>query len=351
MKDAGREGTAPAATEHETVRIHPVSTPEAATHPNVPRFSPAPAAAGGWALRFLSGPHAGSQLALQGRTEFVFGRGREADVMLAEDLVSRRHAVLSLAGDAPSICDLGSTNGTFVNGERVSKAAVKAGDRLLIGTSIARLVAVGEEEETTKVGQDRGLLERERRQGPGSTMAGRLEEVPLVDLLQLFSNSRKSGSIVARSADGLDGEVTLRTGQIVSARIEGKPHLTHRKALARLMRIAEGAFEFLPPPRQSEAPVPNELNESTELLLMDSLRLTDELVALEPQLPPADTELVLARPLPGRLRALEPAQLDALQLVLEHPRFGDAIDHSPLHDVDAARAVMQLVGLGFVQPK
>lgn len=344
MKSPGREGP-PSSSEPDTARVRTTPAVDLTPATGVRAIE---GATSEWSLRFLSGPHSGVRLELRGRGEFVFGRGRDADVMLAEDLVSRRHALLSFATEPPTLCDLGSTNGTFVNGERIGKASVKAGDRLLIGTSIARLSAP-DEDEPTRAGQDQSLVDREqRRSQPGSTMAGRLEEVPLVDLVQLFSNSRKSGAIVVRASDGMDGEVTLRTGQIVAARLDGKPHLTHRKALARLLRVASGAFEFAPPARPLDAAVPGELDESTELLLMDSLRLTDELGALEPELPPANAELVLALPLPGHLRALEPAQLDALQLVLEHPAFGEALEHSPLADVEAARAIMQLVSRGFV---
>lgn len=328
-------------------------SPGAATlvaHPAAPKVGPAPGVDAGFALRFLSGPRAGTEMPLKGRGELVFGRGKEADLVLAEDLVSRRHAVLSLDGPAPTISDLGSTNGTFVNGERVSgKAPLRSGDRLLIGSSIARLVVM-DDEPTTVGAVEPSLVDRDKRPAQGSTMAGRLEEVPLVDLLQLFSNSRKSGTLVARGADGTDGEVRLLTGQIAAARVEGKPELTHRKALARLLRLMSGAFEFVPVAAHEPVPhIPTELQEPTELLLMDALRLTDELVVLEPELPVAHAVLAVPKPLPGRLRALEPAALDLFQLALEQGTFGGVVDHSPQDDVEAVRGLLRLVSLGFLE--
>src|SRR5918997_1503316 len=51
--------------------------------------------------------------------------GREGcDVVLADPEVSRRHAALRHTGEGPAVEDLGSTNGTFVNGERISGTRV-----------------------------------------------------------------------------------------------------------------------------------------------------------------------------------------------------------------------------------
>lgn len=61
--------------------------------------------------------------------------GREGcDIILTEGHVSRKHARLLLAGDELRVEDLGSTNGTFVNDERVEAAALKPGDELRFDT-------------------------------------------------------------------------------------------------------------------------------------------------------------------------------------------------------------------------
>jgi len=62
----------------------------------------------------------------------VLGRGAEADVQLDDLGVSRRHAVLRLA-PAPSITDLGSTNGTVVDGQRVDEAPLIDGTVITLG--------------------------------------------------------------------------------------------------------------------------------------------------------------------------------------------------------------------------
>jgi hypothetical protein len=65
----------------------------------------------------------------------VIGRMSTNDVVLADSNVSRRHAQLERDGDTWTLVDLGSTNGSVVNGRSVREHALKDGDRLSFGTS------------------------------------------------------------------------------------------------------------------------------------------------------------------------------------------------------------------------
>jgi hypothetical protein len=62
----------------------------------------------------------------------VLGRSADADVQVDDPGVSRRHAVLRLT-PTPTITDLGSTNGTSVNGQRVSQAELADGATITVG--------------------------------------------------------------------------------------------------------------------------------------------------------------------------------------------------------------------------
>jgi|SRR3954447_3676791 predicted component of type VI protein secretion system len=63
----------------------------------------------------------------------LIGRSRRCDFVVADPSVSRRHALL-LRGDAGwTLWDLGSTNGTRVNGWRVERAVLRAGDEVELG--------------------------------------------------------------------------------------------------------------------------------------------------------------------------------------------------------------------------
>jgi predicted component of type VI protein secretion system len=78
--------------------------------------------------------------------EIVVGRSSESGWVIASGSVSRRHARFRIAGNEVTLEDLGSSNGTFVNGERLSgPRALKDQDRLQIGSVEIRLVMPAEE--------------------------------------------------------------------------------------------------------------------------------------------------------------------------------------------------------------
>jgi len=79
-----------------------------------------------------SGPH--RRIELDGPV-LVLGRGLEADLQLADVGVSRRHAEVRLDADGASVVDLGSTNGTRVNGRRVASAPLRDGDHIGLGAT------------------------------------------------------------------------------------------------------------------------------------------------------------------------------------------------------------------------
>ena len=71
----------------------------------------------------------------------ILGRDDSADIILDDPGISRRHSELRVTTDGPhfvtTIRDLGSTNGTFVNGERITSEHLEDGDRVTVGrTSI-----------------------------------------------------------------------------------------------------------------------------------------------------------------------------------------------------------------------
>jgi ABC-type multidrug transport system ATPase subunit len=80
--------------------------------------------------------------------ELIFGRGAECSQVLDYPMVSRRHARLSRKGDELRIEDLGSSNGTYVNGVRVREPqVVRAGDRIGLGSYTFTLTLSGDLEE------------------------------------------------------------------------------------------------------------------------------------------------------------------------------------------------------------
>jgi pSer/pThr/pTyr-binding forkhead associated (FHA) protein len=80
----------------------------------------------------LSGFYEGLEVSLD-RERIVIGRGRKADLVLAEATISRAHAVVGFDGTGFFVEDLGSTNGTRVNGAPVARQHLKNDDEIQMG--------------------------------------------------------------------------------------------------------------------------------------------------------------------------------------------------------------------------
>lgn len=97
-----------------------------------------------------SGPTAGQRFELA-RRSLIVGRDPVCDLPINDVEVSRRHARLLAQGGGYTIEDLGSTNGTFVNGERISGITpLNPGDALRLGDQVAMVyeLELGDEAET-----------------------------------------------------------------------------------------------------------------------------------------------------------------------------------------------------------
>jgi hypothetical protein len=73
------------------------------------------------------------------RGRWVVGRGSGCDFVLADDAVSRRHAEIAVRAGECLVRDLGSCNGTFVNGRLVERARLRRGDVVVLGETEVRV--------------------------------------------------------------------------------------------------------------------------------------------------------------------------------------------------------------------
>jgi two-component system, cell cycle response regulator len=78
--------------------------------------------------------------------EVVLGREPGSAAPLRSPDVSRRHARVVPAGAGHAVEDLGSTNGTFVNGEEVERRLLRSGDRIDLGGTVFKYLAAGDAE-------------------------------------------------------------------------------------------------------------------------------------------------------------------------------------------------------------
>ena len=84
-------------------------------------------------LKIIGGKHAGREIKIS-VAEFIIGRGENAHLRPGSDMVSRKHCAIKVADGKVTIKDLGSRNGSFVNGKRLTEAHVaRSGDKIQIG--------------------------------------------------------------------------------------------------------------------------------------------------------------------------------------------------------------------------
>lgn len=95
-------------------------------------------------VMLVSGPGAGAGFAID-KERVIVGRGPGVDRAFNDPALSRQHASIEFAGGGFRLRDLGSTNGTVLNGQEVESAELRHGDRFEIG-GLTFLLAIEERE-------------------------------------------------------------------------------------------------------------------------------------------------------------------------------------------------------------
>jgi pSer/pThr/pTyr-binding forkhead associated (FHA) protein len=308
--------------------------------------APAPQPAGrSFVLRFISGKYQGGEFPVGPEKQILVGRSSDLDMVLVEDMVSRKHARIGMVGDEIWIEDLGSTNGTFVNGEKITRALLKQGDRVLIGTSILKLVTGDTPGGPGDAKRDLEHVAQARRTSQQRTMSGSIEEVPLPDLLQLFGTSKKSGVLVIRTEEDV-GRIYLKKGNIAYAIINELDEVTPLKSLYRMLAWQSGLFDLDPADDRS---FPTELNAGVQEVLMDGIRQLDEWNRIRDELPSLSSHMQVHAPLIPPLRDLKPAELDVLQLVHNFEVFASVLNKSLATDLETAQIVLRLIKASYLR--
>lgn len=122
-------GKEPATTPHDvtTGALDTGALDALETVEDLPQLAP-----GTGMLVVVRGPNAGARF-LVDRDVTTIGRHPDSHMFLDDVTVSRRHAEIRRRGDDLSVHDLGSLNGTYVNGDRVEERLLRTGDEVQVG--------------------------------------------------------------------------------------------------------------------------------------------------------------------------------------------------------------------------
>jgi pSer/pThr/pTyr-binding forkhead associated (FHA) protein len=295
-------------------------------------------------LSQISGPGRDRRFRVPPLGEAVIGRDDDCHVVLDEDPVSRRHAKVLFFDQRPELLDLGSSNGTFLNGKQVHRAFLKDGDRIQVGGCIF-LVGIGKEEPDLPSLPDAGvkrfqsLIQRNKEEpGPGqsSAISGSLAEIRLASLLQVIESDRLTGTLVVRHG-GREGKLHIHQGMIRHATLGRAQGV---KALYRLMAFDEGHFELFIPGRSPEYhTVEGELQKH----LLEAMRQKDELAIYRKQLPHGRARLRFNPDVSVSPARVPVAVYEVLTAVGRHGTVDDVVEFCPLPDFEICRILLVLL--------
>jgi len=207
-------------------------------------------------------------LALIPGRPFVVGRSDEAQLTIPSQRVSRRHAEIGWdAQNEPLLRDLGSQNGTLVNGKRIKgDYKLKHGDELEFGpflcTYRSRKALAGGGGGPPQMAPDL------TQPMMGDAMAGRLDQINLTELLQTLEFNAKTGTLEVYGTDG-EGLIVIQNGKPTYAECEGEEG---EEGFYKLLSFKEGQFSFSGDVSEDEV----NLNAPMGSLLMEAMRRLDE---------------------------------------------------------------------------
>ncbi len=129
----------------------------------------------------------------------IVGRKEDCDIRIPLKEVSRQHAEISITRHGVHVKDLGSSNGTYVNNERVKEKDLVAGDHLVIGPVVFTVQIEGEPKEIRPV---KTKLHRRVAKALGDDLAAGIEEPDVREKSGSGPSSMDSEVLAALEASG-----------------------------------------------------------------------------------------------------------------------------------------------------
>ncbi len=271
----------------------------------------------------------------------AIGRHDTNDLKFDTRNVSNYHAEILNEADGLVLRDLGSTNGTYVNEEKVHRHRLRQGDRIRVGnyeisvrlgasngtpSAAPSLASVGSK------GRFRGMDPRE-----GELDDGSLPKRSLKELLRAVVAADQD-CVVVLSNRGLEIRAYVESGRIVHAQVG---EVKAEKALFRAFsfRMGEFAIEAFPQNEQ----VPRTITLPVETLVEEGQQQAAEIAELFMKLPPLDLTLRLCDDSKVMIRDLSPAEFDVFQGLIRWGTLARTLEGSTLTDLRVMSATHSLM--------
>jgi FHA domain/Domain of unknown function (DUF4388) len=287
---------------------------------------------------------------LAGFSRVGIGRHASNDIQLPSRAVSNFHAELLKEDGALVIRDLGSTNGTRVNGECVDRSPVSPGDSIRIGNHVLSLSirepaacpsSAGNGSDGFGPGSRGRILAPKARAADVDGALG----LPLAELLRrLCSRPEPHQALLDR--DGARARLLFDRERLFHVEYGD---VVGEKALYRLFGWHHGSYEIEPLPDPASHPVTICL--PLDALVVEGLDHVQELGKLVATLPPLAIPLRLKEDCPLPLTAHSPAEIEIFQAIIRHETIERVIEKSPWTDVRVARLIASLLAKGAFEAR
>jgi hypothetical protein len=233
----------------------------------------------------------GAPIRVPDRGKVTVGRANNNTIIIAEPRVSRLHAQIEWRESLKNfvLVDLGSSNGTYLNNEKVSSLVeipLNDRDKVRIASSVLTLRFV--DNQAVIDGEFITLRQRihcqvtevvklaDLHKARQSAISGDLAHLCPIELFQMLETGQKTGMLTLKTPIG-EGSFIISKGKIIKARFK---ELQGEYAVYETLKCSGGPFEFLPQDTISEKP---QITLATTTLLMEGCRLMDEAIAMARQ--------------------------------------------------------------------
>jgi len=202
------------------------------------------------ALLALFGPKQGLRIPLAGR--LLLGRGSAADLQLVDGKVSREHCRIEASGTRPMIEDLGSHNGTYVNGERIERPTPLAeGDEIAVGDTLFLIADDHVELANARYGVGTVVVSPQGRASTAANPGAPLAAQPAADVLHglgalaaRLSAAHTEEDAAAAVLDAVEVELAPKRATLLLRLWQGDAGATKEKVVALATRGSEAVVSI-----------------------------------------------------------------------------------------------------------
>jgi predicted component of type VI protein secretion system len=192
----------------------------------------------GW-KRYLLVRIGASPLEIAPGETLTIGRAAECSLAIPSQRVSRIHAEIFWDDKQPVLKDLGSENGTLVNGRTIREHRLQDNDEISVGPYSCRYRCLNGQGSVGKILQ--ALDSKVDTQVSEDALRGDLEQVSLVEVLGMLERAEKTGSLEVYDTERASGIVGVDAGRPVHAQANDQ---TGTEALFAMLDEERGKFRF-----------------------------------------------------------------------------------------------------------